>query len=260
MQSSRLVIRRFPVAPYKQSRAEMRMPVPVVREGVDRRTIIAELDVTSPRVVLGPTLAGDLDVTVYAERLPVSHEGSTWFHVTVLTADFESFEDALGTDPTVADSEVFAAYGDRRTYRLTIAPDVPVMTEHVASFGDELLDLRSTDAGWRVRIRTTDRESIRSFWTFCEEQEIECRIERVFEARQPVGEMAVPVERDAFELLEAAYDAGYFEVPRETSLADLAERFGVSESTMSVRLRRALGHVVGSLVTDDSAGDTSGSD
>ena len=233
----------------------MRLSVPTLRNSVDRQTIIAELDVASSRVVLGPTLASDLDVTVYAERLPVSHGGSTWFHVTVLAADFEVFEDALESDPTVADSEVFAAYGDRRTYRLTIAPDVPVMTEHVASFGDELLDLRSREDGWRVRIRTTDRGSIRAFLSFCADHDIDCRLARVFEASEPVGEMAVPVERDAFEVLATAYEAGYFEVPRETALADLAERFDVSESTMSVRLRRALDHVVGSLVTDDSTGD-----
>jgi len=223
---------------------------PLLRNNVDQETIIVELDVTSPQVVLGPTLASDLDVTVYAERLPVSHEGTTWFQVTVLAADFDAFEDALAADPTVADSEVFAAYGDRRTYRLTIAPDIPVMTEHVASFGDELLDLRSTADGWRVRIRTTDRASIREFLAFCAEQDIDCRLARVFEASDPVGEIAMPVERDAFELLATAFEAGYFEVPRATSLADLAEHFDVSESTMSVRLRRALGHVVGSLVAD----------
>ncbi|WP_135665257.1 helix-turn-helix domain-containing protein [Halorhabdus rudnickae] len=223
---------------------------------MDRQTIIAELDVSSSRVVLGPTLASDFDVTVYAERLPVSHEGSTWFHVTVLAADFEAFEDALAADPTVAHSEVFAAYGDRRTYRLTIAPDVPVMTEHVASFGDELLDLRSTADGWRVRIRTTDRASIRAFLEFCADHEIDCRLARVFEASEPVGEMALPVEDDAFEVLAAAHEAGYFEVPRATSLAELAEYFNVSESTMSVRLRRALGHVVGSLVADASTDPT----
>ncbi|MFB6200512.1 MAG: helix-turn-helix domain-containing protein [Halorhabdus sp.] len=217
---------------------------------MDQETIIAELDVVSSRIVLGPTLASDFDLIVYAERLPVSHGGSTWFHVTVLAADFDAFEDALAADPTVADSEVFAAYGDRRTYRLTIAPDVPVMTEHVASFGDEVLDLRSTADGWRVRIRTTDRDSIRAFLNFCTEQDIDCRLARVFEASDPIDEMAVPVERDAFELLSTAVEAGYFEVPRETDLASLAERFDVAESTMSVRLRRALGRLVERVVTD----------
>ncbi|QGN08241.1 bacterio-opsin activator [Halorhabdus sp. CBA1104] len=215
---------------------------------MDEQTIIAELTVASARVVLGPTLASDHDVTVYAERLPVSHEETTWFHVTVLTSDFPAFEEALAADPTVAASEVFGADADRRTYRLTIAPDVPVMTEHVASFGDELLDLRSTAEGWRVRIRTTDRESIREFLSFCGDHDIDCRLERVFEARQPIGELPVPLETDAHEVLSVAHEAGYFDVPRETDLATLADRFDVAESTMSVRLRRALGHLVESVL------------
>lgn len=66
---------------------------------VDDQSIIVELDMTSPRVVLGPTLSSDLDVTVYAEQPPVFHEETTWFDVTVSAADFAAF-DALsyGTD------------------------------------------------------------------------------------------------------------------------------------------------------------------
>lgn len=223
---------------------------------MDQETIIAELDVTSQRVVLGPTLASDLAVTVFAERLPVSHEGTTWFHVTVQADDFAAFEDALAADPTVADAEVFATYGDRRTYRLTIAPDVPVMTEHVASFGDELLDLRSTADGWRVRIRTRDRSSIREFWEFCADNDIECHLERVFQAREPVGEVPVPIEREAADLLRTAYDAGYFEVPRDADLSELAETFDVAESTMSERLRRALEHVLQTVLVEDDERDS----
>lgn len=223
------------------------------------QTIIAELSVTAPTVVLGPTLASDLAVSVSAERLPVSHADTTWFHVTVEAADFAAFERALAEDPTVADSEVFATYEDgRRTYRLTIAPEVPVMTSHVASFGDELLDLRSAGDGWRVRIRTTDRASVRQFFAFCEDHDITCRLERVFEATDPVDEGPPPLEADDEAVLAAAYDAGYFAVPRETDLATLAEHFDVSESTMSARLRRALSHALQRVLPDEGIDDGPG--
>jgi predicted DNA binding protein len=211
---------------------------------VDDQSIIVELDVTSPRVVLGPTLSSDLDVAVYAEQLPISHEETTWFDVTVSASDFEAFERAVEEDPTVEDAEVFVTYDERRTYRLTIASEVPVMTNHIASFGDELLTLRSTANGWRAQIRTTDRASIRDFMDFCEAQDIDCRLYRLFEAREPIGEFPVPVEPGEFEILRAAYDAGYFEVPRETDLSKLADQFDIAESTMSVRLRNTLDHVV----------------
>lgn len=222
---------------------------------VDDQSIIVELDVTSPRVVLGPTLSSDLHVAVYAEQPPVSHEETTWFDVTVSAADFEAFERTVEEDPTVEDAEVFVTYDERRTYRLTIASEVPVMTNHVASFGDELLTLRSTANGWRVQIRTTDRASIRDFLDFCDSQDIDCQLYRLFEAREPIGEFPVPVEPGEFEILQVAYDAGYFEVPRETRLSELAEQFGVAESTMSTRLRNALAHVVETVLLGASVPD-----
>lgn len=218
---------------------------------MDEQTIIAEFDITSSRVVLGPTLASDIDMTVYAEGAPVTHEGTTWFHVTVRADEFEDFEDALKTDPTVAESEVFARYGDRRIYRLTLASSIPVLTNYVASFGDELLDFQSTNEGWKVRIRTMDRESIRDFWEFCAENDIDCQLQRIFEMREPIGEVPVPIEQTEFEVLQAAHEGGYFEVPRETDLSDLANQFDVSESTMSARLRRALDHVVEGVMPGD---------
>lgn len=222
---------------------------------VDEQTIIAELDVISEHVVLGPTLAQDMDVTVHAERLPVTHDGTTWFHVTVVTTDFSAFERALEADPTVADAEVFAAYEGRRTYRLTIAPEVPIMTNHVASFGDELIDLKSIGDGWRVRIRTTDRESVRQFWAFCDERNIDCHLERVFRSDRPVGEWTVSLDDEAVTLLQTAHEAGYFDVPRSVTLTELADRFDVAESTLSVRLRRALDRLLSDVLPDPTNAD-----
>jgi len=203
-------------------------------------TIIAEFEVASPSVVLGPTLARDLDVTVHAERLPVSDGETTWFHVQVHSGEFQAFERALTEDSTVADASLFVTHDETsRTYRLTIADEVPVMTATVAAIGEELLDLRSSGDGWRVQIRTTDRASIRAFTEFCGAHDIDCELRELYRSTAPVGTVAVPLDTDDAELLQEALEAGYFEVPRETSLEALATTFDCSESTLSVRLRRA---------------------
>jgi len=45
--------------------------------------------------------------------------------------------------------------------------------------------------------------------------------------------------------LETAVDRGYFESPREASLGDLADEFGVSKTAVSKNLRRAEGKTMG---------------
>jgi predicted DNA binding protein len=42
------------------------------------------------------------------------------------------------------------------------------------------------------------------------------------------------------QLLQRAYEAGYFETPRAVSLVDLADEFGYDSDEASVALRRAL--------------------
>lgn len=52
------------------------------------------------------------------------------------------------------------------------------------------------------------------------------------------------------ELLEAAVDAGYYAVPRETTLTELAERLDVAQSTLSETLHRAESAIVVQFVAD----------
>lgn len=52
------------------------------------------------------------------------------------------------------------------------------------------------------------------------------------------------------EVLETAFRAGYFEVPREANLEDVAVRLGVDKSTVSGVLRRAQGKVLGRFLSD----------
>jgi len=52
------------------------------------------------------------------------------------------------------------------------------------------------------------------------------------------------------EYLTVAYRRGYFQVPRECNLADVADTLGVDESSASGTIRRAVDRVVGRFLID----------
>jgi predicted DNA binding protein len=52
--------------------------------------------------------------------------------------------------------------------------------------------------------------------------------------------MIQETQRNHRELLELAYQEGYFEVPRETSLVELAEELGYTNQEASAAIREAL--------------------
>ncbi len=74
--------------------------------------------------------------------------------------------------------------------------------------------------------------------------QIEVTIEAVGEYDRPNASFTGALTDRQFEVLRTALDIGYFEVPREASLADLAAELGCAESTVSVTLRKAEAAIV----------------
>ena len=64
-----------------------------------------------------------------------------------------------------------------------------------------------------------------------------------------VGGDALP--RKQAETLRLALETGYFDVPRDVTLQDLADELGVSDQTVSERLRRGIATVVDDALEDE---------
>lgn len=57
------------------------------------------------------------------------------------------------------------------------------------------------------------------------------------------------------ETLLAAHETGYFEVPREATLGDLAEQLGVTDTAASQRLRRGMATLVAATLASSERPD-----
>lgn len=64
-------------------------------------------------------------------------------------------------------------------------------------------------------------------------------VERVGEPRGIGGSLAGRLTARQLEALSVAWELGYYEVPREGSLAEVADSLGCSESAASTLLRKA---------------------
>jgi predicted DNA binding protein len=103
--------------------------------------------------------------------------------------------------------------------------------------------LRGTGAadGWRFHLRFPDRETLATCYQRCEERDLSLQVESV---RSPANtgprapdDALTPGQREA---LTVALEAGYFGVPREAALVDVAADLGVSDTAASQRLRRGV--------------------
>jgi hypothetical protein len=102
---------------------------------------------------------------------------------------------------------------------------------------------------WLFRIRFNDHESLSAFSEYCQIHDIRLNVRRVHNLT------ADELNRDPFDLtdeqreaLELALERGYFEVPRQATLSDLAGDLDVSQQAVSERLRRGTQKVIRGLV------------
>jgi len=101
-----------------------------------------------------------------------------------------------------------------------------------------ILRQTGTNRGWQFRLRFPDADATRAFQQTCHEVGVNLDITRVSETRETgnIATRLTPAQREVF---TTALERGYFAIPRETTLVDLADEFGISDQAVSERLRRA---------------------
>lgn len=162
---------------------------------------------------------------------------------------FDAFETALRQIEEVTDVAVWSRPTDGwMLYRIRLPVAV---TDYCAwaERGGMLLDCTLDDTGVVVRMRFPDRQSLIGYRRHCKEHG------RSFELLELTDTNGKPEAHDALTspqraLLTAALEGGYFEIPRETTMTDLAAQFHISDQAASERLRRALSNTLGGAPLD----------
>jgi len=158
--------------------------------------------------------------------------------------DFELYESALVEDPEVVNYERLTELPDRRLYRVTLSEAARDRMVHsvVVERDITILDLTLTAERLRILARFPSRESLAAFRDACRERDMESRLEQLYDEEAVTNDGGVESrygvtepQRDA---LLRALTSGYFDVPRRTKMAAIADDIDVSTTALSRRLRR----------------------
>lgn len=202
-------------------------------------SIIAEVETDSP--IAQQTLARVPDMVIEVEDYRGVAEGATTLVYWASGDSFAAYEDGLRESPLVDDYRLLAEVGDRRLYRLTLSCEGEAISTYsiVAELDIVIHRLTATHEGVGIRARFPTRTELFAYRDACRERGVEFRLRKVYAAEEADddGERfgVTPPQREA---LRRALERGYFEVPRRTTLAAVAEELGISEQALSTRLRR----------------------
>ncbi|GAA0657687.1 helix-turn-helix domain-containing protein [Salarchaeum japonicum] len=217
-------------------------------------SLIAEFRLTGPDLVLhhARNAVPEIDVNVQHEVATDPQRPLIFFWATpgndADAGALDDFDDALAGDDSVTNAVLLDDLDDRRLYRVQISADHDtVLYPTYVELGAALVGLYSAPSGWRVEMRFPDRDALADFREVCGNGGVTFSLRRLYEGvdsdDDPEG--LTDAQREA---LSVALSLGYFGVPRDATLADVADELGVSTQAASERVRRAIAALAESAV------------
>lgn len=213
-------------------------------------SVLTGFTVPGEDFLMGWTLDRVPDARVEIERVAVEHENVTPY-LWAASDDFESFEAALDDDPTVADHATLESHDGYRLYRVSWELHTEGIVYAISEADATILEATSDDAGWSVELLFPDDGSLSAFQDYAAAHDLSFELEWLHHSSHPeaLGKYGVTDEQRA--ALVTAYRLGYFEVPGEVSLGDLADDLGISKNAASARLHRGYANLVENTLVHD---------
>lgn len=199
-------------------------------------SIIAELSISPEEFVLAHALTSVPDATVEIERVAAAED-----HVTpycwVLSDDLDAFDAALREDDTARDPTRLESDENERLYRVDWHAEDHDFAEALAGTDATVLKAVAND-DWHIRVLFPDDDALSAFHDRCQSAGLAFSVERLYHPDEPDDFEEYALTEEQRTALLAAARSGYFDVPREATLAEVADDLSISSNALSSRLRR----------------------
>lgn len=209
---------------------------------------IIDISVPAETFPLGQILEEFPDIEIELERLvPLQEAIIPLFWVN--GADADAIERTFAEDPLTESVRRLTEANGQYLYEIQWNSDMDGLVQTFIETGARILTAEGTADVWDFRLQFRSRDDLVAFREDCEERNIPLTLRRLYNPTVP--EEDGRLTGGQYEALVAAYEHGYFEVPRATSMEDLAAEFGISDSALSQRIRRGTSALIAETLMAD---------
>lgn len=201
---------------------------------------VAEFTLTSPEIRGEASFIPEVELDMvdqYQDSDGQIH-GIFW----VDAPDYSRFEASLVESDLIADCERLVTRPDKRLYNLTVARGHGLSrpVELSREYNVIWQRTRVQDGALRIRAIVPNREALTGFHTAIREDGYEFSLHQATSDIESGLSGEPALSKPQREALVLAYERGYYDQPREVSLAEIGEELGISESAVSGRLLRGI--------------------
>ena len=199
--------------------------------------VVVEFTIESEAFPFGRATSGDPDVRVQLERvIPLQERRIPFLWVT--GDEFDDFEHHLRTSEIVKNVEVLTRVGDSVLYSTEWYPDKETFLNGISDANGTIMEAHG-DGTWSFAVRFPDHANLTQFHQFFQERDFPVYIDRIHSlAEEPGIEYGFGLTHEQQDTLIMAVENGYFDIPRETNLEDIADELDISAQAASERIRR----------------------
>ena len=213
-------------------------------------SVIADFSIPAEQFALGHLLEVRPGVQVRLESMvPTGETMIPYFWVE--DPDIEAVEEALLESTYVEEASIVDRVGDEALFRVVWAEDVNGIIETIMETEGVILEGNGHGDNWTFELRFPEYDALSRFYRSVVEKDISITLENVHNPIDQSGPQPNVLTDEQREALQTALEEGYFAVPREITLVELADRLGISDSAVSQRIRRGLTKLLTTNLTRD---------
>ncbi len=206
-------------------------------------SVVAEFTVSPESFALSRTLDAVPDLAVESDRLASHSREWVLPLLWVRAEDSSAVQSAMDADPSIAEHEALHEIDGETLYRIVWSERVRRLVDALTDRAGVVLAATADADAWQLSFRFVDHDALAAFQAELRERDADFALERVVTPSEP-RQREYGLTQEQYETLALAVDAGYYDVPRSASTADLADDLGVSRNAVSERLRRATAALV----------------
>lgn len=206
--------------------------------------VVAKFTVPGKYCVITRAMAKSNDVEIELDRVvPLGGTIAPMLWVRGAPEAVDGFVEGLADQPAVERVTPLEPDGERALYKFEWADHPDGVVGHLLETDAAVLSAAGTAESLDFSIRFNTADALSDFHSRCRESGISLEVTGVRQ-NQEAEDRGPGLTSHQRETLLRAYEAGYYDVPREVTAVDLAEEMGISDQSLSERLRRAHARLV----------------